>query len=246
MQITPYIPHGWDLPPAIRKRLGKTVGKQRLMKEDGHLLLLLHCAPRPEDDEVRRPFVVWRSPAGTWQSAPTGGGLSALEAHVAAYRTEIHQADTNVEKAKTPRDYFEVMHGVTPLQRATRHLYEVLQAAREALPDDSPMINLRDQASELERAIELVAADAKSGMEFTLAESANQQAISAEAANLEARRLNRLVAFFFPLATLVAIYGMNPPGDLMRNDGFWVVLIAGILLGAVVYGTVATKGGRKN
>ena len=57
MEITPYIPQGWELPEAIRQRLGKTVGKQRLMEEDGHLLLLLHRAPRPEDDEIRKPFV---------------------------------------------------------------------------------------------------------------------------------------------------------------------------------------------
>jgi hypothetical protein len=49
--------------------------------------------------------------------------------------------------------------------------------------------------------MELIAADAKAGMEFTMAEATNQHALSAQAASHEARRLNRLVAFFFPLAS---------------------------------------------
>lgn len=92
----------------------------------------------------------------------------------------------------------------------------------------------------------LVAVDAKSGMDFTLAESANQQAISAEIANREARRLNRLAAFFFPLATLVAVFGMNPPEMLYRNMNFWIVLCAGILLGAVVYAAVGTSSRKRD
>jgi hypothetical protein len=241
MEKTPYIPLTWNLPDSIRKRLGKTVGKQRLMNEDGHLLLLLHRAPRAEEDEIRQPMVVWRSPEGEWKSTPISGGLSGLDAHIATYRTAIHQADNDVESAKTPRQFFEVMHLVNPLQRATRHLSEVLQATRQALPDETRIINLRDQAAELERAIDLVASDAKSGMDFTLAEAANQQAISAEAANHEARRLNRLAAFFFPLATLVAVFGMNPPERIYQNTSFWIVLGAGILLGAIVYTMVGAK-----
>jgi Mg2+ and Co2+ transporter CorA len=101
------------------------------------------------------------------------------------------------------------------------------------------VITLRDQAADLERAIELVAADAKAGMDFTLAESASQQAASAEVANLEARRLNRLAAFFFPLATLVAVFGMNSPEEVCKSSGFWVVLGIGIVLGFLVHSVVA-------
>ncbi|MEX1048691.1 MAG: hypothetical protein WED15_04120 [Akkermansiaceae bacterium] len=40
------------------------------------------------------------------------------------------------------------------------------------------------------------------------------------------RRLNRLLAFFLPLATLVVVFGMHPPGQLFRQQGFWLVLAA--------------------
>lgn len=241
-----YIPKTWDLPEAVLRRLGETVGKQRLMNEDGHLLLLLHQLPRVEDDEVRTAVVVWRNPAGEWKSAPAGGGLGGLEAHLAAYRTKIHELDEAVDVAKSARAYFDIMRLVHPLQRSTRNLFEVLQATRQALPDDARVINLRDQAADAERAIELIAADAKAGMDFTLAESSSQQALAAEVANSEARRLNRLVAFFFPLATLVAVFGMNPPETMYGRSGFWAVLVAGVALGFIVHSMVALGSRKKD
>lgn len=245
MEKAAYIPKTWELPEAIRKRLGASVGKQRLMNEDGHLLLLLHQVPRAEDDEKREAMVVWRNPAGEWKSSPAGGGLAGLEAHIASYRTAIHQLDEEVEAARSARQYFDVMRRMHPLQRATRSMLEAVQATRQALPEDTRIINMRDQAADLERGIELVAADAKAGMEFTVAESATQQAHAAEVANEEARRLNRLAAFFLPLATLVAVFGMNPPETMYNQTGFWMVLAAGILLGFIVRGVVAF-GDRKN
>ena len=241
MEKFSYIPKTWDLPLSIRKRLGEAVGRQRLMDEDGHMLLLLHQVPRAEDDEVRTAVVFWKNPAGEWKSSPVGGGLGGLEAHLASYRSAIHQLDEEVESAKTPRQFFEVMRHMHPLQRSTRNMLDAVQALRQALPDDSRLITMRDQAADLERGIELVAADAKAGMDFTVAESANQQAISADIANMEARRLNRLAAFFFPLATLVAVFGMNPPENIYQNSSFWVVLGAGILLGLIVYLLVAVR-----
>lgn len=244
MAQSDYIPKTWDLPESIRRRLGPTVGKQRLMNEDGHLLLLLHQLPRAEDDEVRTAMAVWRNPEGEWKSSPVGGGLTGLEAHLATYRTAIHGLDEEVEAAKTARQYFDVMPRMHPMQRSTRNMSDVLQAARQASPDDFRLINLRDQAADLDRAIELVAADAKSGMDFTLAEAANQQAIAAEEANREARQLNRLAAFFLPMATLVSIFGMNPPDSLYRNEQFWMVLAAGGMLGFIVHSIIA-RGERK-
>ena len=91
-----------------------------------------------------------------------------------------------------------------------------------------------DFFAELERAIDLVANDAKSGMDFALAENTEEQSRFAHAANIEARRLNRLVSFFMPLATLVAVFGMSPPVEVIKVPGFWLVIIAGILAGFLI------------
>lgn len=235
------IPKTWDLPVAIRKRVGTSVGRQRLMNEEGHLLVILHQVPRTEDNEVRTGVLFWRNPVGEWKSTPASGGLAGLDAHLALYRTAIHQLDADVEKAKTPRDYFEIMRKMHPLQRSARNMAEVLQATRQALPEESRVINMRDQAVDLERGIELIAADAKAGMEFTIAEATSQQALSAMAATLEARRLNRLAAFFFPLATMVAVFGMSPPEDVLRYAGFSVVLLGGVVLGSIVFALVSVR-----
>ncbi len=241
MERHSYIPKTWELPTSIRKRLGETVGKQRIMDEEGHLLVLLHAPPVAEDDERRTAVVFWRNPAGEWKSSPSGGGLSALEAHLSAYRAMIHRMDDEVEQAKTPRQYFDVMRHMHPMQRATRSMLDVLQAARELRPEESRLISFRDQASDLERAIELVAADARAGMDYSLAESASIQANAAYESNREAQRLNRLAAFFFPLVTLVTVFGMNEPQKLMKEQGFWVVLAAGMFLGLLVFSSVALR-----
>ena len=241
MEKASYIPKTWELPEGIRKRLGESIGKQRLMSEEGHLLLLLHQLPRVEDDEKRNPMVVWRNPAGEWKSAPAAGGLAGLQAHLDGYGAAVHQLDDAVESAKNARHYFEAMRVIHPLQRSTRHLHEVIQATRQALPEDTRIITLRDQAADLERGIDLVAADAKAGMDFTLAEAASQQAQAAEVANQEARRLNRLAAFFLPLATLVAVFGMNPPETMFSSRGFWLVVGGGLLLGLIVHTAVSFR-----
>lgn len=236
-----FLPKSWDLPESIRKRLGDDAGRQRLMDEDGHILLILHQAPEPEDNEIRKAVLLWNQPTGEWKSFPHGGGLAALEAHMETYRKNIHTLDSEVEAANTPRQYFEVMKHVTPLQRATRNMQAVMQEAREARPDERRLINFRDRAVELERAIELVAEDAKAGMEFSLAENTEEQSRFAHEATLEARKLNRLVATFFPLATMVAVFGMNPPLDVIHTPGFWVVVAVGIAAGLVVRRLAAGK-----
>lgn len=238
-----FIPKSWDLPESILKRLGDSAGRQRAMNEDGHLLLILHQAPEPEDAEVRKPVLFWCPPSGEWKSSPDGGGLAALDAHLELYRKNILAQDAAVEAATTPRQYFEVMKHVNPLLRSTRNLMGVMQEARELRPDERRLINLRDRAVELERAIELVANDAKSGMDFALAENTEEQSRFAHEANVEARRLNRLVSFFFPLATLVAVFGMNPPPEVLTMPGFWLVILAGILAGLFIQ--IVPRGGKR-
>ena len=236
-----FLPKSWELPESIRKRLGDDAGRQRVMDEDGHLLLILHQAPEPEDNEIRKPALFWNQPTGEWKSTPEGGGLAALEAHLQHYGKNIHVLDEQVEAAKTPSQYFEIMKHMTPLLRATRNMLAVMQEAREARPEDRRLINFRDRAIELERAIDLVAEDTKAGLEFSMAENTEEQSRFAHEAAVEARKLNRLVATFFPLATLVAVFGMSPPADVIKAPGFWLVLAAGITAGLLVRALTSTR-----
>ena len=172
-----YIPAGWELPDAIRMRLGESVGKQRLIHEAGHLLLLLHQVPEMEDDEVRAAAVFWRDSAGEWKSSPVGGGLAGLEdapllvspRHPSVGRCGgLRQNRAALLRCDAPHATLAAVNA--------RHAQGHAGHTRGD-PEDTRIITLRDQASDLERAIELIAADAKAGMDFTLAEAASQQAL---------------------------------------------------------------------
>ena len=236
-----FLPKTWDLPEAIRRRLGTKAGRQRLMDEEGHLLIILHAPPKPEDDELRRAFVLWSNPGGDWKSYPESGGLAGLNAHLESYQKVIHELDDNVETANSPRDYFEVMKRGHPLLRATRNMLTVLEAVRKARDDDQRLIVARDHAIDLERAIDMATGDAKVGMEFSMAMNAESQADAAHKAGNEARRLNRLAAFFFPLVTLVSIFGINAPREVLGMPGFWPVLAAGVMAGLLTGALILGK-----
>lgn len=239
------LPAHWELPESIVRRFGIEPGRQRVMDEDDHLLLILHHPPTPEDDATRKAALFWQDHEDEWRSYPEEGGLQALHQHLDRYAKIISRLDDEVDAARTPRDYFEVMKQTNPLVRAVRNQYLVLEEARRARPESRGLIVLRDQAEALDRAIELVAADAKSGMDFSLAESSERQAHFSYEAGVEARRLNRLVAFFFPVATLVTIFGINNPEEILQLRSFWIVLGIGLVAGFIVLTTLSWRMRRK-
>ena len=53
------LPAVWQVPQEFRDRLGDRAGRQRAMAADGHLLLVLHRPPGPEDAERSGRFF-WR------------------------------------------------------------------------------------------------------------------------------------------------------------------------------------------
>jgi hypothetical protein len=59
------IPAVWDVPQRFRQRMGERIGRQRAMFDDGHLLLVLHAPPGP-DDEERIGRLFWGLPDGIW------------------------------------------------------------------------------------------------------------------------------------------------------------------------------------
>jgi len=213
------------------------------MDEEGHLLIILHAAPTASDDADRTAAFFWKNPKGEWKSSPETSGMTALEEHLKGYQLLVDSLDREVEQTADAKEYFRILKNATPLLRATRHLLEALQAAREARKEDRKLLLMRDKAIELERAIDLAHSDARDGMEFLMAENAAEQAEFSHQATLESRRLNRLVAFFFPLATLISLFGMDDPKELIKSQSFWWIISIGILLGLIV-SFIVSKGRR--
>lgn len=230
------LPELWDVPATFRDRLGSNVGRQRVMHEDDHMLLVLH-APPCHDEIGRTGRFFWRKPQGDWTSTEQGPGLESLKQHVEDFLKRVAEIDEQEDLASDSEDYFQVLNQLAPVQRAARNMYDVLSQARKLCPKDRDLINVRDDAYELVRRIDLLNGHTKTSMEYEVARRTEQQAKASHEMAVAAHRLNRLAAFFFPIATLSSVLGMNMPNGLERLPGplgLIVVLVLGSLFGLVL------------
>lgn len=230
------LPPSWQVPQEFRDRLGKRAGRQRAMLSEGHLLLVFHRPPLPDD--VRRwGRFFWRKPDGSWASSDSGSGPSALSRHLDEYAELLDKYDKQAEDAASAEDHFAVLEGLAPVHRAARHLYQTLQEARKMVAQDRDLINSRDRAYEIERTAELLYREAQNALDFAVARRAEDQAKSGRRMALSAHRLNLLAAFFFPIATLSAVFGVNMRHGLEEVPfpiPFLGMLGFGLLLGFIL------------
>lgn len=226
------LPASWELPDAIVRRVGDTVGRQRAMIAEGHLLLLLHAVPDPEVAD-RQPALFWRAPDGAWRaSVGRGAGATALMAHLKAYDDAVEALEKRTEAAETADDWFALIRWVVPLHRSARNMLATLQSAREALPDARQLIIARDLAIDVERGAELVHEEAEHGLRFAQAQQAEAQAEAAEQMARAGHRLNMLAALFLPLTAVGGLFGMNLPFGFEADPWmFWAALGGSIAVG---------------
>lgn len=233
------LPANWQVPQRFRDRLGRAPGRQRIMEADGHLLIVLHEPPRSEDaDRVGRFF--WRNADGVWMPKALTHTDHPLDELLAEYDRAIDRLDEREEQADSPEEYFAILRDLNPLVRSANNVHTTLQKAREAVPGDRELIVMRDAAYAMARRIELLAADTRHALDYRIAMRAEQQAENSDKMASASHRLNLLVAFFFPLATIAGVFGMNlhnPLDELSERAGAAVmmgILTAGLILGAVL------------
>ena len=201
------LPPGWDIPQEMKDRLGDKVGRQRAMLCEGHLLLILHRPPTPDEDE-RKGRYFWRKPDGTWSSSELGSGPPSLTRHLDEFAAPLDKLEDEDKAAVSAEDYFAVLNALAPIHRTARNLHQALQQAREKCPQDRDLL-ARDRAYEIERMADLLHSDVRDSLQFAIAKRTEEQAESSQQMAVSAHRLNILAAFFFPVATLSAIFGMN-------------------------------------
>ncbi len=248
MAITSILPAGWEVPQKFRDRLGSKVGRQRAMQSDGHLLLVLHAPPSPQDTHrVGRLF--WRASDGTWASNELGSGISALNRHLDEYESALAAADQQEEKAETAAQYFDVLDRLAPLRRAAINLHHVLQDARKMFPEFRELIDARDRAYTIERTAELLTTETKNALDLTVARRAEEQAQASQRMAIASHRLNILAAIFFPIATVAAIVGIDLEtlAAIIGQDrpslvkaGLLAPLLLGLIVGGLVLGSLIT------
>lgn len=237
MEKRSVLPPMWEVPQEFRDRLGDRPGRQRAMFAEGHLLLVLHLPPNADEDH-RRGRYIWRKPDGTWTSNDLGGGIVALTKHLNEYGEKLQGLDQREEQAKSAADYFLVLEQLAPLQRSTANLHTVLQEARKLVPDDRNLINVRDQSYDLERTADLLYANTKNALDFQMARQAEEESRASRQMAISAHRLNSLAAFFFPLATLSAVFGVNMLNGF-ENVPPPIPIVALILIGLAIGSALA-------
>ncbi len=242
----PLLPAGWGVPQAFRDRLGDEAGRQRLMEADGHLLLVLHAPPRA-GDPYRRGRLFWRSDAGLWKPQSLTHDKHAVGELIDEYEALANEIENQHNDSSTAEDYFAILTALNPLVRATHNLYDVVQEARQAAPDDRKLILLRDRVYSLTRRLELLQQDSKNTLDFVVARRAEQQAESARGQARAAHRLNLLAALFFPLATLTSLFSVQFAHGLESFDAanaplpFVALVAVGLMLGAVLAAFIGRK-----
>jgi hypothetical protein len=240
-EVTP-LPKAWDVPAAIRARIGEEAGPQRAMFEEGHLLVIVHHIPKP-DQSRREPAFFWRNPEGEWRSTEGKGlGPVALQGFLEKWETCLQALDEQEQKSTTAHQYHALLESAGPILRTTRGLHRALQQAREAVKDDRDLINFRDTAAALERSAELLLQDAQFGLDFIAAKQSEHQAQLAQQMSRTAHRLNILAALFLPVTALASIFSMEVHSGLANTrTNFMIVLAAGCLLGAGLAKWVSRK-----
>lgn len=237
----PLIPSRWQVPAIFEQRLGEKAGRQRLMNADGHLLLILHKIPVPGAEE-RDARIFWRSPQGEWQSSDGGAGIADFKTHISEYDKTADRLDTQLRKEVTAENYFAVLHQLTPLARAAKHLAAVMQEARDACAADRHILLARDEMVEIERHCDLMLTEAQQGMQFLAAARADEQAKQSERIAVAGHRLNLLMAMCLPATAIASILSMN--GE-QRWDNVWRFMAVAGVLGVAVMAWVSRSSSRK-
>lgn len=228
------LPKTWKVPDSIRLRLGREPGPQRAMVEEGHLLIILHDIPNP-DEHKRRAALFWRNAEGIWLTNLEGNGLTGLNAHLARFDKRLEDLEADENRASTASEYHVVLEHLAPVLRTARGQHRALQQARELLKSERELINLRDQAAGIERTAELLLQDAEFGLNFTVARQAEAQAATARQMAATAHRLNLLAALFLPLTALASVFGMELDSGIEKSkEVFWLVCGVGVVMGLVL------------
>lgn len=226
----------WALPKEIEARLGVgTVGRQRVVAEADHVLIILHRPPDPDRLE-REPVLFLRRPDGSLLADGFEQGEIKLRKLLADYRQRWEECDKAYDAAGTADQLLRLLETLAPLNRSTTNLAGALQAARDAAKSDKFLIGMRDESEEISRAFELLTSDAKLKLDYRIASNSESQAAQTKQMISAQHRLNVLAAITLPVMALATVLGMNVNHGLEnRSPGvFLMVLVVGVLIGYFV------------
>ncbi|MBK6687278.1 MAG: hypothetical protein IPG45_22600 [Deltaproteobacteria bacterium] len=233
------IPSQWQVPQVFHERLGQRYGRARAMTHEGHLLLILYRVPSTDATE-RSGLLFWRTPNGEWKSTD-GSGIAHLRTLVESYGHLVEALEAKVDAATVAQQFYDVLKLANPLKRSATQLHQTLQSARESIPNDRDLIDLRDAAGDTARAAELINDEARIGLDFETASASEEQNRLSSRLARASQRLNMIAAIFLPLTAIASVFGMNVPSGLEALHQpifFWIILAFGLAWGFILRGQV--------
>lgn len=237
----------WSLPKAITDRLSDaSYGNQRVVAEEGHMLIILHKVPSP-DHLHREKMVFWREPGGTLFCNGMGEGTQPMKSLLLEYEDKYRLLEKMGDDAQEAKEYFKVIRELTPVCRAVGNLAQALQSARTHAKADPFFLEIRDQSSDIHRNFELLLSEVKMTLDYKIAEHAEAGTEVSQKALDAQHKLNLLAALSFPLITVSTLFGMNLASGLENVSPalFWAVFGCGLAIGVVLRGWVSSPPGPK-
>jgi hypothetical protein len=239
-----FLPPQFGIEPELREQLSSRPGHQRCIDGDGELLLITHDVPRSGIPE-REALFFWKRRDGRWVGPHGEPGLDGVDALLDRYAKAIDGHEEVIDEADTAVEVFAILRHSGPLARSSRNLVAALEQVLAIDQDDREIRALRDRAREIERAADLLNADARVTLQFWQAERAEEQSLSAARLNRIVFRLNLLAGFFLPLVALGGLFGMNVELPSFAKSSFWWIFAAGAVTGGALLFLVGRQTGRK-
>ncbi len=218
----------FELPQSLAHHIGKSVGRQRVLTDDGAVLIVLHRPPI--DDHWKREGVfLLKARSGEWQCKGEQSPRLLLD----SYRAAAQGFDDELEEGDAPGPLFALLDRLVPLRRAARNIHAVLAEAGELIPDDRELAEWINFSYETERGLDLLYDDIRHSIDSHIARIEEAQMELTKQSLVATNRLNLLVALFLPLATIASVLGMNLDHGFDRKDPrvFFGVVLFGVLLG---------------
>jgi Mg2+ and Co2+ transporter CorA len=237
------LPAHFDIEPELREQFSNRPGHQRCVEGRDELLLVIHEVPQAGIPE-REAVFFWKRHDGRWIQ-PGGPGLNELGDLLDRYALAIDGLEGGLDKVDTAAEIFGILRHAGPLARSTRNLVLAMEQALAADHEDREVRAYRDRARELERAADLLNADARVTLEFWQAERAEEQSRASERLSKIAFRMNLLAGFFLPLMAFSGLFGMNVRIPPFMEPWFWGILGGGIATGAVLLLLVGRQTGNR-
>ncbi len=224
------IPEKWDIPAKLRARVGKTIGRQRTIQEDGHTIILLHQAPNATE-KSRKGACCWVTPDEKFIFHPDTENFDTIFNN---YRKKISSLENEYKTASSAIQYFNVLEEIVPIHFATIRMASALQMARDLLPNSRQILLWRDETYELQRETEILQTCAKNALDYHQAKSVENLSHITYELTKTSHRLNMLATFFVPMMAVSALFGMNIPNGFEKSESnfmFWGVTLFSIALG---------------